>query len=52
MKRRKKASRGQKTTIALLAVAGILLAGSAVGSTRAALSYSVSYTHLTLPTIA
>ncbi|MBU3878367.1 hypothetical protein HGO97_021420 [Faecalicatena sp. AGMB00832] len=45
MKRRKKASRGQKTTIALLAAAGILLAGSAVGSTRAALSYySDNYT--------
>ena len=39
MKRRKRASRGQKTTIVLLALAVILLAGSALGSTRAALSY-------------
>lgn len=39
MKNRKKNSRFQKSTIALLAVAVILLAGSAIGSTRAALTY-------------
>lgn len=45
MKRRKRASRGQKTTLILLALAVILLAGSALGSTRAALSYySDNYT--------
>ena len=39
MKNRKKNSRFQKSTIALLAVAVVLLAGSAIGSTRAALTY-------------
>lgn len=39
MKNRKKNSRFQKSTIALLAVAVLLLAGSAIGSTRAALTY-------------
>lgn len=39
MRNRKKNSRFQKSTAALLAVAMILLAGSAVGSTRAALTY-------------
>lgn len=39
MKKRKKNSRFQKSTLALLAVAMLLLAGSAVGSTRAALTY-------------
>lgn len=39
MKNRKKNSRFQKSTVALLAVAVILLAGSAIGSTRAALTY-------------
>lgn len=45
MKRRRRASRGQKTTVILLALAIVLLAGSALGSTRAALSYySDNYT--------
>ena len=35
----KKNSRFQRSTIALLAVAVVLLAGSAIGSTRAALTY-------------
>lgn len=39
MKNRKKNSRFQKSTIALLAVAVLLLAGSAIGSTRAVLTY-------------
>ena len=45
MKNRRKASRGRKTTYLLLALAAVLLLGSAVGSTRAALTYySENYT--------
>lgn len=45
MKHRKKTSRGQKSIIILLALAVILLVGSALGSTSAALSYySENYT--------
>lgn len=39
MKKKKKNSRFQKSTLVLLAVAVVLLAGSAIGSTRAALTY-------------
>lgn len=39
MRKRRKNSRLHKSTIAIFAVAGVLLAGSAIGSTRAALTY-------------
>lgn len=45
MKNKKKASRGRSITYLLLALAAVLLLGSAVGSTRAALTYySENYT--------
>ena len=45
MKNKKKASRGRGITYLLLALAAVLLLGSAVGSTRAALTYySENYT--------
>ncbi len=43
MRKRRKHSRLHKSTIALFAVAGVLLAGSAIGSTRAALTYYSDY---------
>lgn len=39
MRKKRKHSRLRKSTIAMFAVAGVLLAGSAIGSTRAALTY-------------
>lgn len=45
MKKNRRTSHGKKTTFALLGLAGVLLMGSAVGSTRAALTYySENYT--------
>ena len=45
MKNKRRTSRGRKTTFVLLALAVIMLLGSAVGSTRAALTYySENYT--------
>ena len=45
MKKNRRTSHGKKTTFALLGLAGVLLTGSAVGSTRAALTYySENYT--------